>query len=79
MTSSRKTVKELNVIVEALEEKVKNLEKITKVLEKYEISDILNKVKKIDIVEEKLNDIQSKIYVGKTSPKYIDKKQNVSF
>ena len=54
MTTSKKTVKELNVVVEALENKMKQFDNLAKLLENCDIQGLLEKVKKIDIIEEEL-------------------------
>ena len=57
---ARKTVKELNIDFVELEEKVKAFEIVAKVLEKFDILDVVRKLEKIDIIEAKLDKLNEK-------------------
>ena len=57
---TRKTVKELNIDFVELEEKMKAFEIVAKLLEKFDILDVVRKLEKIDIIEAKLDKLNEK-------------------
>ena len=66
-TMTRKTIKELNVVIEVLEEKMKAFEHVAKILETFTVSDIVKKFEEIYLIGAKMERIKIDFMEKETS------------
>ena len=76
---ARKTVKELNVVVEALEERLKGFKQVAKLLQNININDIVRKLEKVDALEKKVESMDENVKKDATNVEEIASDDNQIF